>query len=576
VFIFNSHLHNTGSPFSLPAQAQMIPLIPTPTYLLALERFHGIDLADKDGPFQKLGFDLTLLYTEYEADQSIIPGIRTQLLQSLLPHLPLGTDNSQPYILIDAVADKNAEELMADMSRLGLQGGETFGAVVSGWMPVEQLEDLAELASLRFAEPAITVTHSGSVTSQGDAALRTNAVRPQVGVTGNGVIVGTLSDSYDCLQGADSDIATNDLPPNIVVLEEETFCLSGSDEGRAMMQLVADVAPGTKQTFHTAFNGRASFANGILELADAGATVIVDDVLYLTEPMFQDGIIAQAVDQVVAQGVAYFSSAGNYGRNAYESAFHSAFVEVSSLKGSALPHDEVLPVTAGVLHDFDPGESVDILQQVRIPVGSTASFILNWSQPYASVAGGAGAESDLDMLLLNIANPSLIAYSINQNIGGNPVELLQFTNPGPDTTFQLAILHSMGPMPSLMKYVHIGTTVNEYVTNSGTIYGHANASGAEAVGAAFYHETPEFGTSPPKLEPFSSVGATPIHFDLKDSPKKEIRSKPNIIAPDGTNTTFFGRDILDPGNAGSGGTADNQSGQSGGGQCTGPCAEFRS
>ena len=42
---------------------------------------------------------------------------------------------------------------------------------------------------------------------------------------------------------------------------------------------------------------QASFAHGIIALADAGAKVINDDVLYFAEPMFQDGIIAQAVDQ---------------------------------------------------------------------------------------------------------------------------------------------------------------------------------------------------------------------------------------------------------------------------------------
>ena len=41
------------------------------------------------------------------------------------------------------------------------------------------------------------------------------------------------------------------------------------------------------------------------------------------------------------------------------------------------------------------------------------------------------------------------------------------------------------------------------VTNSGTIYGHANARGAAAVGAAFYGWTPEFGVNPPILESFS-------------------------------------------------------------------------
>ncbi len=80
----------------------------------------------------------------------------------------------------------------------------------------------------------------------------------------------------------------------------------GTDEGRAMLQIVHDVAPGASLAFNTAFLGTANFAQGIVNLANSGSKVIVDDVIYFAEPMFQDGIIAQAVDTVKGNGVAYF------------------------------------------------------------------------------------------------------------------------------------------------------------------------------------------------------------------------------------------------------------------------------
>jgi hypothetical protein len=86
----------------------------------------------------------------------------------------------------------------------------------------------------------------------------------------------------------------------------------GSEEGRAMIQLIHDVAPGARWAFHMASRGEPDFANGIRRLAEAGCHVIVDDVWYPTEPMFQDGEIAQALDQVVSQGIPYFASGGNY------------------------------------------------------------------------------------------------------------------------------------------------------------------------------------------------------------------------------------------------------------------------
>jgi hypothetical protein len=66
-----------------------------------------------------------------------------------------------------------------------------------------------------------------------------------------------------------------------------------SDEGRAMMQLIHDVAPGSPLAFYTAFESQEDFADGIRALADAGSQVIVDDVIYFAEPMFEDGIIAR-------------------------------------------------------------------------------------------------------------------------------------------------------------------------------------------------------------------------------------------------------------------------------------------
>ena len=40
---------------------------------------------------------------------------------------------------------------------------------------------------------------------------------------------------------------------------------------------------------------------------------MVDDIRFTDQPGFRDGIIAEAVDEVVADGALYFSAAGNTG-----------------------------------------------------------------------------------------------------------------------------------------------------------------------------------------------------------------------------------------------------------------------
>jgi hypothetical protein len=111
----------------------------------------------------------------------------------------------------------------------------------------------------------------------------------------------------------------------------------------------------------------------------------------------------------------------------------------------------------------------------------------------------------------------------------------------------MIILYS-GPAPGFVKYVNFtngGAAMGslQFATNSSTIVGHANALSAEAVGAARYDNTPRFGIDPPVVRSYSSAGPTHVRFDVLGNPSFSTRNKPDIVAPDGTNTTFFGSDF---------------------------------
>ena len=499
----------------------------TPVGQRALESFSGTDRVGKDGPMVKMGPDLTLLYHEHKdfMQRGGTPVLK-QAFKSSLPLMRVKNDR----VLIDAVAVDNAEALALQLSSLGMQNISTYGKMVSGRLPISVLEQASQTASLKFARPSYAKKRTGSVTSQGDIAMLSNVARTNYAVNGSGIMVGTLSDSYDCIGGAAADVASNDLPTGVVVLAEEIGCSSGSDEGRAMMQIVHDVAPGASQAFHSAFNGMAAFASGIVDLVTvAGADVVNDDVIYFAEPMFQDGIIAQAIDTVKAMGVPYFSAAGNSADDSYESVFRNSGT-AGRLSGS-------------VRHDFNPGAGVDTLMQVTIPGSTQVIFVLQWDDPYFSVSGAPGADTDIDMILYSSKGQALTG-GIAANIGDDPVEIFAFqTNPGPTKTYQLAIDLNSGPAPGKIKFVYFGNmTIDEFATNSGTSYGHPMAAGGMAVGAARYSQTPAYGVSPPVLEYFSSKGGIPILFDTAGNPVYELRQKPDFVAPNGGDTTFFGSD----------------------------------
>jgi hypothetical protein len=452
----------------------------------------------------------------------------------------------QDSVAVDAVADGDVNSLMADLVFLGMTDAVSFGRTVSGHLPISSIPALAALTALRFAQPAAAMVNVGSVTSQGDQAMRSNVARSTFGVDGSGVRVGVLSDSFNCLGGAMADLASGDLSP-VTVLQEEPGCASGTDEGRAMLQIVHDIAPGASLAFATAFAGQASFASNIVALKNQGTKVIVDDVIYFAEPMFQDGIIARAVDSVVSEGVTYFSSAGNSARQSYQSAFRAG----DFFPSAAIPSTVGAPAfLGGTAHNFDSGAGKDHFQSVTIPPGTTLIVSLQWDSGYFSVSGAPGTQNNLDLYVLDSFATMVIAGSTLNNIGGDPIELFGITNNGTSALdVNLMIVNRSGPHPSVLKYVYfvsgLAPAINEYDTQSSTVFGHANAGGAIAVGAAAYFNTTHFGVSPPVLNSFSSRGGTPVMFDRAGNrfavadPRAD---KPEIVAPDGTDTTFFGTD----------------------------------
>ena len=188
-----------------------------------------------------------------------VPGI---VFKSKNPLLRLVADR----VIIDAVAAGNPNALRADLEALGMQDISQVGNVVSGLLPIASIDALEALGSLQFARPSYAMTRAGSVDSQGDAAMHSDDARALFGIDGSGITVGTLSDSFDCAGTEElADVLSGDLPAGIEILND-SMC-PGTDEGRAMMQLIHDVAPSAGLAFHTAFGGKADFALGIEELA---------------------------------------------------------------------------------------------------------------------------------------------------------------------------------------------------------------------------------------------------------------------------------------------------------------------
>ena len=514
------------------------------------------------------------------------PGHELADLHSMSPAAHFKSAASgEPMIAIDAVTRGNPQQLKAALVSLGLTGAAVYSNDVGGWLPVSQIEAVAERAEVHSLRAALSRTRAGAVTSQGDFAQGSAAVRTSYPtLDGSGVTVGILSDSFDCysvyatngvpaggLNGyavngftADyaSDEKTGDLPSSVNVVEENQCMNYGpplqlpfTDEGRAMLQIVHDVAPGASLAFYTADLSEADFANGIGALKSAGAKVIGDNVGYFDEPFYQDGIVAQAIDSAQAGGVAYFSAAGNDGVNAYENTAPS-FTTKSTTS----------PNSGEFLLNFDTsGSTTNTSLPITIPElypGEYIGIVLEWDQPYVTGAPNSGGAHESDGSVHRRERRRHHYQSgwhgyrtapARTQSGSDSYQVLIIGNPANATgntakrsmKSQVGVANGTKTPGRVIVAVEddgAGATINSFATNSPTIQGHPSAAGAAAVVAAFFPFTPRCGTTPSQLEGFSSEGGGPIcSIRLgRASRRPPFVEKPNFVGPDGVNNTFLG------------------------------------
>ncbi len=168
--------------------------------------------------------------------------------------------------------------------------------------------------------------------------------------------------------------------------------------------------PAPRSTFATAFNGELELRRQHQSQRSPrrGAKVIVDDVIYLDEPFFQDGPIAAAVNDVTAAGVSYFSAAGN--DNLITGGHNIASWEAPAFSGlrAGCPcriASRAPPTSVQRYHcmDFNPRPGTDNTFGITVPAGRTLTVDLQWAQPWY------GVTSDLDAYLLDSGTGSLLA-----------------------------------------------------------------------------------------------------------------------------------------------------------------------
>jgi hypothetical protein len=442
----------------------------------------------------------------------------------------------------------------------------------------------------------------GSVISQGVAQLNVPAARAAFGARGAGETIGVISDSFNSAtvtEGgapiptrAHDDEVTNDLPgpastcsgqlAPVQVIAEEPIDPEAppTDEGRAMLQAIHDLAPHARLAFATGAPAEIAFAQNIERLAapvsqgGGGADVIVDDLSYSTEPDFQDGPVADAIRRVTEKGVLYFSAAGN------DNLFNAAGDEIASweapsyrgvpkcnAKVEALLDGALAEVGLGPYEpdcmDFDPGPgpgNVDTEFGITVDPQSPLTVNVQWAEPWFGVktalfaflvVTGPGGDEVVDAAGSNgLTEKPVVGVGWENTSAASRTARLVLARCSGTRCNPAASATADPPIKVSITQNGGGVSEIEYPESSGgdivgpVISGHSGSPFVTTVGAVNFQES---STAPREPEPYSSRGPVKHYFGPVNSSTPaapispaEVIQKPDITATDCASNTFFG------------------------------------
>ncbi len=282
--------------------------------------------------------------------------------------------------------------------------------------------------------------------------------------------------------------------------------------------------------------------NNIEALATtAKANLIVDDISYPDEPFFQDGQIAQAINQVTtADNVTYFSAAANQGNGGYLSAWRQASGTVTG-------------IGSGTFFNFDPTGGTLLGLPVTVNnTGPSVPLTFQFDQPFTTqqpAGSTATVTSSLSFYAINTATGAVIS-STNNNV--NTQIPFQFVTL-PVGSYDIYVQLVSGPAPGHIQFSNTGDSPNLVINQTygapgsyGIYYptsvGHETAANTIGVGAVpWWAPAPYLGTNPLNNEPYSSTGPGLYTLNPNGTPMTtpDLVLNPAVTAPDGGNTSFF-------------------------------------
>jgi uncharacterized protein YjdB/fibronectin type 3 domain-containing protein len=441
----------------------------------------------------KLSYNLRSIVSKDSGYDVALSSLKSneQVISKTLLGLPTGDNSYHIYVYF------NENFTQADLERFGkVEYFSTEYKLADLWLNATQIAALStEPNVLNIMEVTPAIFMAGTFLTEG--YLDTNhAVASYLGagnLAGDGLKIGIISDGTDSVATA---ISTGDVPSDVVILNNRY----GGDEGTAMLEIVHDMAPNATLYFSDYGNSMLGFNDSIKALVDAGCDIIVDDIVYLAEPYFEDGVISQFIESYVTpRGILYLSSAGNQADNHYQGNY------TSTNTGTGTYDQDFNTSITGIQH-----------MPILIPAYANINITLQWSDPYTS------SSHDLDLeICADDAMSSSCIYSQNYQLGNGyvPYEQINASNP-----YSYAITYYVGvygyeSLSNLKIEIYtFGAKPTAYGTRSDSTFGHSTSKDVLSIAAISQQSN---GVT----RPFSSLGP----FTMRDG---TVRNKPDFTGVD--------------------------------------------
>ncbi len=425
--------------------------------------------------------------------------------------------------------------------------------IIPVWLSPDQVKIVSKWKNIKHIGLVTESYRQAAPVSQGVARIRADFARNiWPNATGDGIKVGIISD--DCGSGGlggaitigsehflQDFCASGKLPAigNVDVVDDNYRIRTAGDrshEGLAMMQIVHDVAPGSLLAFATAGENVTSMAANIYKLAE-GSTghspckVITDDYTFFTEPFFEDGAIANAIEDVTRNDhVTYITSAGNWAQDVHTFQF-SAMNQSFSQNGQSGGY---------TVHDFNGNN--DPMNRFYLPPNGYIDIALQWDDDFQSpqnVFNLMVVDPSSNQILYRTSTTGIALEEIIYRNGDNFGKNLAIVVTGPSTPFP-----HRTPTLKLAFYCSNRNFHPIYHNGNGSVLGHAMATSALSCGAVNAQSS-----NYNQIEPMSSRGPIVLSNGRQ-------RLKPDFVSMDGVSTSvpsfpvFYGTSAAAPHAAG--------------------------